>query len=155
MIKILRVDERLLHGQVAVTWTNSVGCDCILVAADNLDPIVQTTIKLSKPAGVKLVMKTIDESIEAINNGRTDKYELFILVESVTDAYRLARGCEQIKEINIGRTKKLPGTESLNKETHVTTDEKEMLRKLIKDGYNIILQMIPSSKAISATSVIK
>ena len=53
MIKLLRVDKRLLHGQVAFTWTASVGADCILIACDTLqdDPLRLTTIKLSKPAG--------------------------------------------------------------------------------------------------------
>ena len=36
MIKLLRVDKRLLHGQVAFTWTASVGADCILIACDTL-----------------------------------------------------------------------------------------------------------------------
>lgn len=155
MIKILRVDERLLHGQVAVTWTNAVGVDCILVATDHLDPIVQTTIKLSKPAGVKLVIKNIADSIEAINTGRTAPYQLFILVENVTDAYRLAKGCpDHIKSINIGRTKKLPGTEPLNKETHVTPEERQMLRELSGQGLKIELQMIPSSKAVPVEKVL-
>ena len=34
MIKLVRVDHRLLHGQVAFSWTNGVGADCILVASD-------------------------------------------------------------------------------------------------------------------------
>ena len=34
MIKITRVDERLVHGQVAFAWTNSLGADCILVVND-------------------------------------------------------------------------------------------------------------------------
>ena len=61
LIKLLRIDKRLLHGQVAFTWTTSVGADCILIACDSLqnDPLRLTTIKMSKPAGTKLVIKTI------------------------------------------------------------------------------------------------
>ena len=36
MIRLCRVDHRLLHGQVAFSWTNAVGADCILVASDSV-----------------------------------------------------------------------------------------------------------------------
>ena len=54
MIKLLRVDYRLIHGQVAYAWTNYLGADCILVANDGLsaDPIRVQALKLSKPAGL-------------------------------------------------------------------------------------------------------
>ena len=154
MIKLLRVDSRLLHGQIAVSWTNYVGTDCILVAGDHIDPMIVTIMKMSKPAGMKLVIKTVEESIQAINSGKTDKYKLFILVESVTDAYRLATACPQIKGINVGRTKKLEGTMPLNDETWVTAEEKEMLRKLCAEGYDIQLQMIPTSKSVPVQRVL-
>lgn len=94
MIKLLRVDHRLLHGQVAMAWTQSLDSDCILIANDAVvnDNIRKTTMKLAKPNGVKLVMKNIEDSIAALNAGVTDKYKLFIVVESIEDAYRLAKG---------------------------------------------------------------
>lgn len=54
MIKITRVDERLVHGQVAFAWTNSLGADCILVVNDEAaaDKIRATTLKLAAPAGI-------------------------------------------------------------------------------------------------------
>lgn len=84
MIKLLRVDHRLLHGQVAFSWTTNLGADCILIANDGImhDDLRKTTVKLSKPAGTKLVIKNIEDSIAAINSGVTDKYKLFIVVES-------------------------------------------------------------------------
>ena len=83
MIKLLRVDHRLLHGQVAMAWTQSLDSDCILIANDAVvnDNIRKTTMKLAKPNGVKLVMKNIEDSIAALNAGVTDKYKLFIVVE--------------------------------------------------------------------------
>ena len=148
MIKLLRVDERLIHGEVAATWTNSIGADSILIAVDDIDPLVVVAMKLSVPAGVKLVILNIEESIKAINNGKTDSYNLFIIVQNVTDAYRLAKGCNVINEINIGRTKKLEGTESLNKNIHVTSEQRKMLEELVSDGYKIDVQVVPSVRAV-------
>jgi len=99
MIVLTRVDHRLLHGQVAFSWTAHLSADCILVANDDAasDETKKTIIKLGKPSGVKLVIKNIDNSIKAINSGVTDKYKLFIVVESVDDAYKLVKGVDQIK----------------------------------------------------------
>ena len=36
MIQMIRVDYRLLHGQVAVSWTSSLGADCILLVSDTV-----------------------------------------------------------------------------------------------------------------------
>ena len=85
MIKLVRVDHRLLHGQVAMAWTQSLDVDCMLIANDAImkDEIRKTTLKLAKPNGVKLVMKNIEDSITALNSGVTDKYKLFIVVESI------------------------------------------------------------------------
>ncbi len=49
MITLLRVDHRLLHGQVAFSWTQYVGADCILIANDSVpgDELRKTTIKLA------------------------------------------------------------------------------------------------------------
>ncbi|HBS2988405.1 PTS sugar transporter subunit IIB, partial [Klebsiella pneumoniae] len=54
MITLLRVDHRLLHGQVAFSWTQYVGADCILIANDSVpgDELRKTTIKLAKPPSV-------------------------------------------------------------------------------------------------------
>lgn len=99
MITLLRVDHRLLHGQVAFSWTQYVGADCILIANDSVpeDELRKTTIKLAKPPSVKLVIKNINDSIEAIKSGVTDKYNLFIVVESVNDAWRIASAVGDIK----------------------------------------------------------
>lgn len=71
MITLLRVDHRLLHGQVAFSWTQYVGADCILIANDSVpgDKLRKTTIKLAKPPSVKLVIKNVNDSIEAIKAG--------------------------------------------------------------------------------------
>lgn len=73
MIKLLRVDHRLLHGQVAFSWKNAVEADCILIACDAVmkDDLRKTSIKMAKPSGVKLVIKSMDDAVKAINSGVT------------------------------------------------------------------------------------
>ena len=53
MIKKLRVDYRLVHGQVAISWSRALGVDCILVANDEVakDEMRQSMLRISKPQG--------------------------------------------------------------------------------------------------------
>lgn len=110
MIKLTRVDYRLIHGQVAMSWTHALDVDCILLASDAVakDDMRKAALRLARPSGVKLVIKDVDAAIEALNSGVTDKYSLFIIAETIEDVYRLAKGCKDIKEINLGGTRKTP-----------------------------------------------
>ena len=83
MIELLRVDHRLIHGQTGVFWTAHLHADCILICSDRLlqDPVRLSAVKLSKPMGVKLVIKNVADSIRVINSGVTDNYKLFIITE--------------------------------------------------------------------------
>ncbi|WEV40224.1 PTS sugar transporter subunit IIB [Lactobacillus sp. ESL0681] len=148
MIVLTRVDHRLLHGQVAVSWTSHLSTDCILIANDNVanDNTEKTIMKLAKPTGVKLVIKTIADSIKAINSGVTDKYKLFIVVKSIDDVYKLAEAVPAIKEINLGGTQAADGKESLSSAVFVTSDERQELDKLVANGVQVYCQQVPTEK---------
>lgn len=151
MIKLLRVDHRLLHGQVVFSWVSSLDPDCILVADDKVvnDELRKTTLKLGKPDGVKLVIKGIDDSIESINSGKTDKYRLMIVVSNVADAVRLALGTNQIKAINLGGTKAVPGTHSVSRMVNLTDEEERLLTDAVDAGIAVNIQAVPSENSVA------
>lgn len=146
----MRVDHRLLHGQVAFSWTQDLGVDCILIANDDVpnNDIRKTTMKLAKPQGVKLVIKNIEDSVKALQSGVTDKYKLFIVVESVKDAYALASTYSNIKHINLGGTKPAEGTEQVSKAINLTVEDKKRLDSLIDKGCEIEIRQVPNDKKI-------
>lgn len=148
MIKLLRVDHRLLHGQVAFSWTQYIGADCILIANDSVpnDELRKTTIKLAKPPAVKLVIKSIDDAIEAIKSGVTDKYQLFIVVESVTDAWRLATALPEISSINLGGIKAKEGSRNISKAINLLPDEITQLQALSQAGKEIEIRQVPGDR---------
>lgn len=148
MITLLRVDHRLLHGQVAFSWTQYVGADCILIANDNVpdDELRKTTIKLAKPPSVKLVIKNINDAIESIKSGVTDKYNLFIVVESVNDAWRIASAVEEIKSINLGGIKAKEGSRNISKAINLLPEEIEQLQQLVGKGVEVEIRQVPNDR---------
>lgn len=151
MNQFLRVDHRLLHGQVAVSWFNALDVNTILVANDGVaaDDFRKSAIRLAKPEAAKLVMKSIDESIASINSGVTDKYDLLIVVESVEDAHKLIHGTNgKISMLNLGGTKQREGTTNFSKAVNLTADEVEKLQELKDEKVDVFIQQVPNEKKV-------
>jgi len=148
LIKLLRVDHRLLHGQVAFSWTNAIGANCILIANDDVvkDEVYKTTLKLAKPQGVKLVIKNIKDSIDSVKSGVTDKYNLFIVVSSIEDAYKLSEAIDQIHSVNLGGTRPQDGTRPISKTINIFPYEEEILHKLIDKNIEVEIRQVPTDK---------
>lgn len=156
MIKLVRVDHRLIHGQVALTWTNAINADCILVANDDIldDPVQKTTLKLAAPHNVKVVIKSIADSIAAINEGKTDKYKLFIVTKTIADAHRLAKKVDRIKDINIGSVKEGPGSSALTHTVFVSDEERSELKVMVAEGFRVFSQQVPTDKAVDLSKIL-
>ena len=155
MIKLLRIDHRLLHGQVAFSWSQSLDTNAILLANDELvhDRLRQNVIKFSKPAGVKVIAKTIEDSIKAIKSGVTDKYNLFIIVESIADCEKIVNALD-IKEVNLGGTYPHEGYDKLAVAVYANEEDKDILRNMISKGVDVYIQGVPSSNKVDVEDVI-
>lgn len=156
MIKMTRVDHRLLHGQVAFTWIRQVGADCILIANDAVakDELRMSVLRMAKPQGVKLVMKSVDDSIKALTSGVTDKYNLFIITESIEDAWRLCKAVPAIRELNIGGVKVEDGKRRISEAVSVSDEECARIRELDAVGVHVFVQMTPSERSDEAMKLI-
>src|ERR1700760_3140008 len=104
MIKLTRIDDRLVHGQVAFTWVPSLGVDCLLVVNDKIakDEFQKMTLNLAKPAGTKLLIKTISEGIAFLNDEKNGKLKLLVLINSIRDAAALTASVAEIRSVNFG-----------------------------------------------------
>jgi fructoselysine and glucoselysine-specific PTS system IIB component len=156
MIKLVRIDHRLLHGQVAFTWVKHLGTDCILIANDSVarDELRMSALRLSKPGGTKLVIKSIDDSAEALLSGVTDKYTLMIILETIADAFRLTEKVAAIRAINLGGTKLAEGRRQISKAVFVSDDDCDKLKRMLEKGIGITVQMIPNEVSQDITNFI-
>lgn len=146
MIKCVRIDHRLLHGQVAFSWSKFLDADCILLASDDLvkDELKMSAMRMAKPNGLKLVMKSIEDSIKAINSGVTDKYKLFVIVESVEDVYRLTKNCPTIKSINVGGMKTREDRKQIAKAVFMSEDDIQKCKELHENGIELEVRLVPT-----------
>ena len=146
MIKLLRVDYRLVHGQVAISWSRHIGADCILVANDEVakDEMRQSMLRLSKPQGMKLVIKSIEDSVKSIKSGVIDKYKMFIVVNNIQDVERLAKEIPELNYVNLGVLPANENTKALSKAINVTSEDVKTLKKLLAKNIEIDIQQVPT-----------
>ncbi len=144
MIKLIRVDYRLLHGQVAVSWTSNLNIDAILLVSDTLkkDKMRMQTIALAKPSGVKVVAKTTSEAIEQLRSGVTDKYSLLIVCETVAIAEKIIN-CTNFKELNLGNVSFRKNTTKFSNSVYLNDQEAALIQEMVNHGVNVFAQMIP------------
>lgn len=157
MIKLIRVDHRLIHGQVAFSWTKFLGINCILVPSDSLikDDLRINLLRMAKPSSVdKLIIKSIEESADAINRGLTDKYSMMILCESVDDAYELIKRVPSIKELNLGGTKNADDRKQISKSVHLSESDIAKVKELNDSGVECFLQMVPDDSKVNVVGLI-
>lgn len=149
MIKNVRVDHRLIHGQVAFAWTKVLGADCILVAGDKIakDDLRMAALRMAKPSGVKLVIKNVEDSAAALNSGVTDKYNLFIVTESIEDVYRLSKLTPTIQAVTLGGVKLTDDRKQISKAVSVSEEECRMIREMADAGIQLEIRMVPDEPA--------
>lgn len=104
MIECLRIDDRLLHGQVVTKWLTQYDPEAIVIADDKTveDEIAKMALRMAKPEGVKMSIRSVEDAIELLNNDRTKKMRIFVLVKDTGSARKIAESVSDIKRVNIG-----------------------------------------------------
>ncbi len=157
MVKLLRVDARLLHGQVAVTWLSNVDASSILIADDAVmqDEMAKIALKMAKPTGMKLAIRSIDGAAELLNDPRSNGITIFAIVRTIEDALRLAEKTDCIHHINIGGIKKKEGSKLIAPAVFVNDGDIKTLRRLIELVGDVEFRMVPTDSPRSAKNLLK
>jgi fructoselysine/glucoselysine PTS system EIIB component len=148
MIKLLRIDDRLVHGQVALTWTPSLAADCLVVANDKAakDEFLKMTMNLAKPASAKLLIKSLADTITFLSDERSRNMKIFVLVGTVQDAAVLSKALPEIQSINFGGIRGKEGSRLISKAIAVTDDDILTIRELLEKGIELEIRQVPTDK---------
>jgi len=146
MIKLTRIDDRLLHGQVAFTWTPALGADCILIANDKVakDEFMKMTLGLAKPAGTKLLIRSLNDAAVFLNDDKSKNLKVLLLVNSVKDAYAMVNGVAEIKSVNFGGLRTKEGAKLISKAVAVNEDDIYIIRELLSKGIELEIRQVPT-----------
>lgn len=153
MIKALRIDERLIHGQVAMAWTRDLSIQGIVVACDEAaaNEMQKMTLKMAVPDGVKCIIKPVSEAISLLNNPKSANMRLLVLTKTVKDALEIRRNVNGIEYVNVGNAGRFTsgdGTERtiLCRSVSLTPEELACMKELVKLAPDTAMQMVPSDE---------
>lgn len=123
MIVQLRVDDRLIHGQVALMWGKELNTRGILVANDHAasDATQAATLKMACPQGQNLLIRTVDDAVKIANDPRGGDMRILGLVSSVADALALVKGAPgKVQVVNIANVGRFDRSDDAQKVTLTT-----------------------------------
>ena len=145
MIVQLRIDERLIHGQITTAWSRYLDVSRIVVASDKLakDPLTTQTLLMSAPAGKKVAVKTIPDAIKLLSDPRVDTVRVLIIVDNPKDAVALVKALP-ITEVNVAKKK---SANKVNLTRGVNSDPEDLVyfKELAQIGGHVFSQLIPSN----------
>lgn len=153
----VRVDTRLLHGQVATTWTKTVSPDRIIVVSDGVahDQLRKTMIEQAAPPGVPANVVPISKMIEVTKDPRFGATKAMLLFENPQDLLTAIEGGVDIKEANIGSMAHSVGKVVVTNAIAMDNADVETLEALHAKGVALEARKVPSDSPISYEDLIK
>ena len=147
MILQLRLDERLIHGQVVTAWSRALNVDTLIAANDRVanDEFQVKMLLMTAPVGKKVHVKTVDETIRLLDDPRADKMRIMILVDNPADAIKLVKALP-IKDVNVAnyRKKKAENKTVIHPYCSADPGDLELFRELDQCAENVFVQMLPA-----------
>ena len=148
MIKSVHLDDRLIHGQVAISCTRSLGINVLLVVNDQIvnDQMRRNALKIGVPAGVKFGFRSVEEGIKFLNSPDSEKYKIMVLINNAIDAEKVMLGISGVNELTIGGVRKNAPyiTDNLN----LDNDDIHALLNLCEKGIAVGMQPTPSDRFV-------
>ncbi|MDG6881857.1 Fructose-specific phosphotransferase enzyme IIB component [Phocoenobacter uteri] len=144
-ILLTRIDNRLIHGQVGMTWVMTLQANLVVVVDDNVaeDPLQQTlmsSVLQTSGAGVRFF--SVQKMIDVIHKA-SDRQKIFIVVPNPEVAWKLVEGGVPIEEINIGNMHFSKGKTQLSKKVYVDENDLDYLHKIRDYGVKLYIQDVP------------
>ena len=143
----VRIDDRLLHGQVVVSWIPYLRAKEVVIADDEYanDEFMSELIKSSGPEGVIVHVKTIDETAAYLSDDNQNK--ILVLLRSIEDKKKLIKKTK-ISSINIGGVGAAQGRKRYYNSIHLSDDELNILNDIANDNIYVEIRILPKDKAI-------
>lgn len=157
MIKLIRIDYRLLHGQIVVSWLNRYNVDRIIIVDDKAgsSETEKSILNIAKPQGTRLNIFTVEEALARKN-------KISELNENVAIIFGNTQSCldfmkefkSDLFEINYGAIPKKENSKEFDKAVFLTDQDISNSKELIALGYKLYSQQTPSNSSIDLNKVL-
>ncbi|GLL51771.1 MAG: PTS sugar transporter subunit IIB [Tetragenococcus koreensis] len=153
-IAITRIDERLIHGQVAYSWSVEYQVDEIVVVDDEIvhDDMQKMLLEMAVPKGNSLQILSVEQAADYLKGSEHKK--VFLVVKTPQIILDLVKKGVHFDSINIGGMYYKEGKEQITKTVYVDNNEKQIFKELASEGILLDVRTAPGDKSIDLTTKI-
>ena len=147
-ILLTRIDNRLIHGQVATQWNSTLGANLILVANDDVagNKMRQNLMNMAAPTGVATRFFSLQKTIDVIHKA-SPKQHIFLVAENPSDVLTLVKGGVPIRTVNIGNMHMSEGKRQVATSVAVDDADVAAFKELQDLGVELEIRRVPSTPA--------
>jgi mannose/fructose/N-acetylgalactosamine-specific phosphotransferase system component IIB len=150
-IVLLRVDERLIHGQVVVGWGGPLHADRIVVVDDDIaaSPWEQELYCLGVPPEMEAIFASVADARPQLEEWRSGGRRVIVLVRDIGTALRLAEGGTLTgDEVNLGGIHHAEGRERVLPYLHLSDGDRDTLRQIASAGAQVSARDLPAGRRV-------
>jgi PTS system mannose-specific IIB component len=153
----VRIDERLIHGQVAAMWTNVLRASRIMVIDDiaSTDEIQKMALKMACPGGINLSILNCEKAALNFSENKYEGDRIFIVVKGPETVLKLWKLGLPLKDVNVGNMSSSVGTKQVKRSVNVTDLDVENFEELAKLGATFTAQMVPNEDKVDFMKLIR
>lgn len=150
-IKLARVDDRLIHGQVVTNWLQFTGAKQIVIIDDGTanDPFTSRIISMAAPSGTELKIFTVDKAIDFLNNELS--VPTLLLAKTPKVYFDLVKGGVGITHVILGGMGASKNRTKLYKNISASQEDRQYIKELLDHNVTVSVQIISSDKAVTVT----
>jgi len=154
---LVRIDDRLLHGQVVVNWVRTLRPRRIAIVDDEIatDGTTVSVLEAACPADLTLWVGTVGEAATAlVEQSPVPPADTMILLRSPAQARALYEAGVCYETLNLGCLGARAGRRRVHRQVSLSPDEMEALQYLASVGVVVSIQALPSHRAIGLATVL-
>lgn len=155
-MELIRIDFRMIHGQVIVKWLKKTGATKIIAINDEIafDPFLADIYQMAAPIGVSIETMTRDDAVKRLSGDDGSGEKLLILIKSVEDAYYCYKHGMPMPHLQIGGLG--AGPNRINVFGAVTLDQADakMLKELNDSGVEVYFHLVPDESRASLEKIL-
>lgn len=144
-ILLTRIDNRLVHGQVGVTWTSTIGANLLIVVDDDVakDEIQQQLMGITAETyGFGIRFFSIEKTIAIISKAAPHQ-KIFLICRTPDIVRKLVEGGVPLKDVNVGNMHFSEGKRQISSKVYVDDNDLDNLRFIKRSGVNVFIQDVP------------
>lgn len=157
---MIRIDDRLVHGQVAVKWSKQLSVDRIVVVSDSIakNEIQISALKMAGPAGVKVAVLTLEKAVKILNDPRSEKLNILVVTNEPKYVLGLLPKLNEDPILNMANYGRIGGTlsdkEKVTETVYLSQEDKDVVKQIFGLGFDFNYQPLPDDAPQSLKSLI-